>query len=178
MKSVPASPKNVGPKLSAQIQTQIAEADRIEYWIAQSLSQIQNQQTMRPKPGPKPKILPKKPLVCLSANTAKEMDRLLLMHGAAIGKRARGNSRIGRTLMYAELLQHFILLKRNGITLPRNKSLSAKACQYGLPEILRRHECTDLSDKVLLNGIKRKQLADKMDRIFSRIADVIENTPA
>lgn len=157
-------------ELPNQIQAQLAEVARIESCIARSIN-------FRPKRGPVPKICINKPLPCLVSDMSG-MDRLHRMYAAVVGTKYQGNKRIGSATLYADLLQYFIMLKRNGITLPRNKSLSVKACQLGLPDILRRHGRTDLTDRALLNSNNRKQIARKMDRIFSHIADVIENTPA
>lgn len=159
-------------KLPAQIVWQEYEAARIE-------REIERHMAAHPKPGPEPVEKEPTPLVALAADTEQELDRLLSAFNAVIGRPARGNKRLGLKAMYAELVEHFFYLKRLGITLPKNKSLSAAACSHGLGEILRRHKKTTYSDTELLtNGQKRLEVASKMDRVFGHVASYVENTPA
>lgn len=131
-----------------------------------------------PKRGPKPCHVYEPPILFI-ADDERESSHQLHVFLAAVGEKKRGNKRIGRQALYADLVKYFLLLKRHGVTLPRNKNLSKKACQYGLGEILRRHKCTLLSDNLLMkSGTERSVIAARMDRIFSRVADCIETPPA
>jgi hypothetical protein len=154
------------PLLPVSIQHQLREVEanerRIEYDLFKN-----------PKRGRIKRVI-YSPTIGFSADSDPELETKLKAYWGAVGKKARGNKRIGKAALYAELVQHFLLLKHKGITPPRNKSLSKKACQFGLGEILRCHGCTDLDDHVLMtNGIKRNKVAAKMDRIFSRIASFV-----
>ncbi len=100
----------------------------------------------------------------------------------ALGPRARGNKRHGGAGRYAALVQAFFELQARGIKLPRNKSLSAKAVRAGLGDVLQDLGLigADLNAAELLarNSRKRQDVANKLDRVFSCIADAVENTPA
>ena len=154
------------PFLPPPIQRQLRAVANIERHLEIALFK-------KPKRGPiKPVIY--SPPIGFSADSDPELDTQLKAYWGAVGKKARGNKRIGKAALYADLVQHFLLLKHKGISLPRNKSLSKQACQFGLGEILRRHGCTPLSDNMLLkSGIERNKVAAKMDRIFSRIASFV-----
>lgn len=155
--------------LPKQIEAQLAEA-------AKEVRQLQRYEFAHPKRGPEPKEQqsPKTPINMLVFTTKVERDDFCIKFDNCIGKRARGNKRIGKIELYADLVAHFILLKRLGITLPRNKRLSSKACQHGLGEILRRHDCTQFTDEELLrNGEKRRLVVVKMDRIFAHVASIV-----
>jgi hypothetical protein len=156
------------PKLPKQIGDQLDAANRIQHKIAEHA--IDN-----PKPGPrKSSAPPHKPLVCFTADSADKLENCITKFAAVIGSKTRGNKRIGKAALYADLLQYFMLLKDQGVTLPRNKSLSARACNFGLGEILRRHGCTDLTDRALMNGEHRKRVAAKMDRIFTHVSKTLK----
>lgn len=159
--------------LPKQVLEQMRDAVAIEEGIAREIFK-------RPKPGPaRSSREPKTLIASFTANSESELERQLHVHRSVIGKKARGNKRIGRAELYADLVAHFMLLKHRGVTLPRNKSLSKKACEFGLGEILRRHGSTDLSDSLILkSGTARNQIAAKMDRLFTRVAAEVENTPA
>jgi hypothetical protein len=158
------------PKLPKQIRDQLDAAN----WIQR---QIVEHAIDSPKPGPRKTTPPYKPLIFFTADSAGELEDLVTKYASAIGYKTRGNKRIGKAALYANLVQYFTLLKRHGVTLPRNKSLSARACQFGLGEILRRHGCTDLTDRALMNGENRKKVAAKMDRIFTRVSKTLEQRP-
>jgi hypothetical protein len=100
----------------------------------------------------------------------------------ALGPRARGNKRHGIAGRYAALVQAFFELQARGIKLPRNKSLSAKAVRAGLGDVLQDLGLigADFNAAELLarNSRKRQSVANNLDRVFSRIADAVENTPA
>lgn len=157
--------------LPRQLQDQLREVDKWE-------RELRRFAFKHPKRGPKPT---KKlgPVIMFITDNEKDTARHMRIFINAVGKKVRGNKRIGKQALYADLVKYFLLLKRHGVTLPRNKSLSKKACQYGLGEILRRHECTSLSDNLLIkSGSERSVIAARMDRIFNRVADCIENPPA
>lgn len=165
--------------LPRQLQDQLCEVDEWERGLRAFAFK-------HPKRGPKPtkKLDPvimffARNEIGKEADSVKELDRQWRIFFNAVGKKVRGNKRIGEKALYADLVKYFLLLEQHGVTLPRNKSLSKKACQYGLGEILRRHGCFDLSDNQLMkSGLIRNKISAKMDRIFSRIADSVENTPA
>lgn len=157
--------------LPRQVQDQLREVDAIE-------REIENYLFRHPRRGPK-KIHIRAPFIMFITDNEKDTTRHIQIFNNAVGKKVRGNKRIGKKALYADLVKYFLLLKRHGVTLPRNKNLSKKACQYGLGEILRRHERTSLSDNLLMkSGSERNIIAANMDRIFSRVADCVENTPA
>jgi hypothetical protein len=152
--------------LPQQVQRQLREADNI-------VRAIQFNSFKRPKRGQKGQVR-YGPFIWFSADSDPELAMQLNAYWNAVGKKARGNKRIGKAALYADLVKHFLLLKRKGVTRPRNKSLSKKACQFGLGEILRRHGCTKVSDHLLLNnGIARQKIATRMDRIFSRVSTFV-----
>lgn len=143
------------------------------------LERINDYNLMHPKRGPR-KIHPKSlPVVGFCAETEAELDNLLRLYRVVVGKPAKGNSRRGKKAsLYADLVSHFSLLRQQGVTLPRGKSLSAKACQYGLGEILRRHGYDIPSDQVLLrDGRARRDVANMMDGIFSHVTAAFKKTP-
>lgn len=157
--------------LPRQLQDQLREVDEWERGLKAFAF-------MHPKRGPKPtkKLAP---VIMFITDNEKDTARHMRIFINVVGKKVRGNKRIGKQALYADLVKYFLLLKRHGVTLPRNKSLSMKACQYCLGEILRRHNCTSLSDNLLMkSGDARKIIVDRMDRIFSHVADCIENPPA
>lgn len=112
------------------------------------------------------------------ADSLAELDVLQQTWEQAIGPPVRGNKRLGRQRLYADLVQHFIELRRRGVTPPRGRSLSARACAYGLGDILRKHGCTSYSDAELVrSSAKRHILASKMSSVFLRISDAVKSTP-
>lgn len=159
-------------KLPCQVQKQLVEAEAIQ-------RQIEQHNFRLPKPGPQP-AHPKVGFVpALCADSEAELLGLMRSFSKSVGPVLRGNKRLGRAALYADLIQYFYLLRQRDITLPRNKSLSAKACAYGLGVILRKHGCTEFSDNRLeTNSRSRQEVASKMDRIFSRVAEAVENNPA
>jgi hypothetical protein len=148
------------------------------YEVARFQNAICRHRELRPSPGPKPGIKIFKPGAFFVASSSEQLDKLLRMLQIAVGSRVQGNKRIGKARLYADLIQHFVLLKMKHISLPRNKSLSRKAMQHGLGEILRSHGYTSRSDEYLLtNSRARQEIANKLDRIFSRVAAVVEDKP-
>ncbi len=119
------------------------------------------------------------PHITFIADDEKSLNQCLAVYFNAVGKKGPGNKRLGKRELYADLVKYFLVLKQHGVTLPRNKSLSKRAFQFGLGVILRCHKYTNLSDVLLLkSGLQRNKIAANMDRIFSRVADSVENTPA
>ena len=117
-------------------------------------------------------------LAVFVANSQIEIDVLLETWTQAIGQPVRGNKRLGRLRLYADLVQHYTELRRLGVTLPRGKSLSALACQYGLGDILRKHGCTRYSDAELIqSSSKRHIVATKMHSVFLCISNAVKSTP-
>lgn len=117
-------------------------------------------------------------LAVFVADSLHELDVLHQAWHQAIGQPVRGNKRLGRPRLYADLVQHFTTLRRLGVTLPRGRSLSARACKYGLGDILRKHGCTRYTDVELVrNSVKRQALATKMNSVFNRVSDAVKSTP-
>jgi hypothetical protein len=109
------------------------------------------------------------------ADNLEELDHMLSLHRQIVGPAYRGNKRRGKSQLYADLLQFFMSLKKDGITLPRNKCLSRKVCQLGLGDILRRHGCTERNDVALAvnQNSCRERLAVKMNGIFTRVTEAL-----
>lgn len=138
--------------LPKQIQEQIRAAEQIDRLIAA-------EKEMKPRKGRPPKeqaTLNK--TVVLSALSNDGLNDICETLCEVVGRKARGNKRRGEAALYTDLLQYFLLLKSKGITLPRNGSLSLKACMYGLFEILQRHGYTG-SEAGLKNRIQRDKIA-------------------
>lgn len=129
--------------------------------------------TKRGRPKKEIIVSPLKHFDVFVADSREKLEDLLNSHRRLVGAAYRGNKRRGKSALYADLLQFFISLKAQGITLPRNKSLSRKVCELGIGDILRRHGCTEESDGDLLrNKLNcRKKLAKKMNGIFEQIAN-------
>ena len=157
------------PKQAAQ---QLLEADRLQKRIADAHS-------MHPKPGPVKKQKFKKG-VNLVADTEDQLTQMLGATNKAVGSKKRGNKRIGKTALYGDLIQYFTLLKQHGVTLPRGGSLSLAACNHGLGDILRSHRylAPDQTDRALKNSKIREELGHKLARVFDRVAEAVESTPA
>ena len=115
----------------------------------------------------------------LTASTAEELDNRLKTLEEIIGARGRGNKRLGRVAQYAELQDVFEHLQTAGITLPSDSSLSAKACQYGLGDWLRRHGYTLHSDARLAKDSNERDIIcrRKCGSAFNQVKQVLENTP-
>lgn len=129
-----------------------------------------------PRKGPEPTTQSENRLrATLWGDSPEERDALTAAYLDACGPAVRGNKRLGRSNLYAGLVQAFSALKKRGITLPRNRSLSKDALSFQLGEVLRDHGCTDLSDVELTkNGSKRTALAKRMDSAFKVVADALE----
>lgn len=161
-----------------------AQEHEIERQIEQELEQRQK------KRGPEPTPMRGGVEAVFIADTVEERDRLTRAYIEAVGPKTRGNRRLGRMRLYADLVSCFAELQRRGIKLPRNKSLSAAACVTfcglgpgdgnGLGDVLRAHNLTTASDEMLrANGRARQKISNALDRVFSRVADALErNTPA
>ena len=140
--------------------------------------QLKIKNELHPKRGPKP--LPRRGQhAVLIADSADELDELSKAFQLAVGKKVRGNNRLGRKHIYAALVQCFHDLKKLGIKLPRNKYLSRTATMHGLAETFVAYGLTHCSEEVIkspkANGVDaRLKLARKHDRLFSRVADAIE----
>jgi hypothetical protein len=131
-----------------------------------------------------PKIgRPKKPFtterfLCFVGSSLDDIQEQTQRLSDLIGPKVRGNKRWGRIHLYNDLLNHFLLLRRIGVTLPRGNEMSAEACKHGLVEILLEHRLTEFSRKELqANSTKRKVLAGKMRRIFERVASAVTKSP-
>ena len=140
--------------------------------------QLKIKNELHPKRGPKP--LPRRVQhAVFIADSADELDELNKALQLALGKKVRGNKRLGRKHIYAALVQSFHQLKKLGIKLPRNKHLSRKAMLHGLSETVVAYGLTNCSEEAIkspkANGVDaRLKLAHKHDRLFSRVADAIE----
>jgi len=135
---------------------------------------------MHPRPGRVGKAKPFRPRAIVVGSTLPDLKKQLAELSEVVGEVARGNKRIGRAGLYAELLAHFRTLRQRGVTLPRGKSLSSDACSHGLGDILRKHRYTTCSDKKLMtNGKERARIGNSLSRVFERVAQAVEKpTPA
>ena len=160
------------PKIPKHVLSQGDEADR----LASDYRRMR--QSLPPKLGrPKKPIAPNRFLVFVGSSLG-DIQEQTQRFSDLIGPKARGNKRWGRLHLYNDLLNHFLLLRRLGVALPRGNELSAEACKYGLVEILLEHRLTEFSPKALqANSTKRKVLARKMRRVFERVASAVEKTP-
>lgn len=146
---------------------QIAEAERIE-------RAIRRQQEKYP-PGGRPSTTQTASFPAFSGDTEEELITIFKAYLAAVGKNTRGNKRLGRKTLFADLVTDFWMLKKHGVTLPRHKHLSKKACEYGLGETLRKHGLTIHSDKLLTTNSRiRLGIAKKHHSLFARVSDAIE----
>ena len=154
-------------KLSKSIQKQIAKAEEIE-------QTIKRENKIRPRAGrPSTKTTDIKYPVYVE-DSEKELAEILSIHNKVIGSRTRGNKRIGNEAYYADLIKAFKKLKKLGITLPKNKSLSRYAIPHGLGEVLRNYGLTNMSDDGLMkNGTERQKIIDSQNNIFERVAKEI-----
>lgn len=159
-------------KLPQRDLMQEADADRL------ASAYRRKRQSLPPKLGrPKKPIAPNRFLVFVGSSLG-DIQEQTQRFSDLIGPKARGNKRWGRLHLYNDLLNHFLLLHRLGVALPRGNELSAEACKYGLVEILLEHRLTEFSRKALqANSTKRKVLAGKMRRVFERVASAVEKTP-
>lgn len=155
-----------------QIQRQIVYAEHLQKRLIENLKA----ETIH-KRGPKPFRQSVPSVAIVVGETYSESELLYDALISAIGKPSKGNKRHGRRELYADLVMAFSYLQRLGITLPRNKSLSARACMHGLGEVLRRHGCTEESDQALIRNANgcRMRLGKTLDRVFSRVANALEN---
>jgi hypothetical protein len=147
--------------------------------IAKHERTIELYKANNPQRGPEPRPKKAAPAPALVADTEQELNELTQAFKAAIGNHARGNRRLGRKRLYAALIQDFYRLKKLGINLPRNKSLSRKATMYGLAETLFSHGITQESESLITSkssaGVAlRKRIAMANDRVFRRVADAVE----
>lgn len=154
--------------LPLQVQNQLREVAQIERKFARWKSN--NPARGRPKSN-----RVQKSQWAFVADSDNELDELLLALAVSIGPRQRGNKRIGQSDFYAAVVREFAKLKRWGITLPRNKSLSSRACQHGLGDVLREYGITTCNDNVLAkNSKERQRIANRCDRSFTRVANALK----
>ena len=167
----PATATNLSP-LPAHVARQLAEADHIQKRIAEEVS-------MHPKPGPAKRVKYKKGAI-FTVDSDEQLTAMIDATCRAVGKKKRGNKRIGRSALYGDLVKYFVLLKHHGVTLPKGGNLSLDACQHGLDSILREYGYLnpDQTDRALVNTKKRDELGHKLARVFDRVADAVENPPA
>jgi hypothetical protein len=111
------------------------------------------------------------PVASLSGHTEAELNEKLESLGRVIGKPAKGNKRVGRVALYADLVSYCGRLKAQDIALPQHH-LSREQCTPGLADILRRHGVLpdDATDKDLENATLRDVVMQRLARIFRRIA--------
>jgi hypothetical protein len=109
------------------------------------------------------------------------LNALLEQHQQLIGMAYRGNKRRGKSYVYSVLLVFFCRLRANGITLPRNKSLSLKALELGINELtigdfFRQYKYTTASDIELIRNSNhcRKKIAIKMNGLFTHVARIVD----
>jgi hypothetical protein len=126
------------------------------------------------KPGPVARVEYKKGAI-FSADTESEIVSMNAAAAKVVGTKTRGNKRLGSPLLYSDLVQQFQVLKKLKITLPKGGSLSLRACQHGLIEILRLHGCLKEThtDQALKSSKVRAEVGHKMARIFDDICRAI-----
>lgn len=154
--------------LPIQVQNQLRESEQIQ-------RRIEHWDLVHPKRGrPKTQRI-RAAMPSFAGDTPGELDTLIAAHAGAVGPPNRGNKRIGQSDFYAALVREFAKLKRWGVTLPRNKSLSRRACQYGLGDVFREYGITTCNDNVLAkNSKERKRIANRCDRSFTRVANALK----
>jgi hypothetical protein len=149
--------------LPKQVAAAAAEAEQIERWIL----------TSRPNRGGRPRA-PVKHNV-FTGNTLEDLDATVFAHTKAIGKKTRGNRRLGEVEFYADLVKSVMEMRRAGILPPKGGSLSRWACdpQFGLGEILRKHKkISEKQMKALETSSEiRLEIGKKMSRQFTRVSD-------
>ncbi len=160
-------------KLPAAIQKAADEADRAVDQIRRHTASERIAKRGRPR-GETPLGTHSHHAVFVADNLTG-LNTLMKRHRSLIRGKYRGNKRLGRTALYAELLQFFTLLKELRITVPRNGSLSLQVCALGIGDILRRHGCTEFTDiQLLLNTNHcRERLGKKMRGIFAQVYKVL-----
>jgi hypothetical protein len=154
--------------LPDQIARQVAEADHM-------IKELERAAEMHPRPGPVAEHVYTKPPM-FAADSEADLAAMINETAIVVGERTRGNKRLGRIGLFADLVQHFRLLRELGITLPRGGSLSRNACSHGLLEILREHCCLEpdqTNSRILKNGAERAKLGHKLERVFGDIAAAI-----
>lgn len=132
--------------------------------------------------GGRPRKAPNKDpkAILFTAETPEELDVYLGTLEAVIGPRTRGNKRRGRLALYADLLHCFMALKAGRITTPRGGSLSRKAWDNGLANVLVRHGVVKVEAVQFLsrNGAERAKIGRRLKREFDAVALTIQkNTP-
>lgn len=159
--------------LPEQIQKQADEADRR---IKAKARYLENHpRTGRPSDRP-PNTEIIVPITTVEYGTDTAFYALCVAE-AALGNRSKGNKRLGRIALYIDLSGYFLSLERHNIKLPRY-SLSALQTSEELEQILIRHGyISALQRGCIQSSDFRETLANKLARVFVRIADVIEKTP-
>jgi hypothetical protein len=149
--------------LPKQVAAEQSAAEKIETWIRNS---IRNR-------GGRPRARVKHNVFV--GDSLEELDAALFAHATAIGKKTRGNRRIGEAAFYADLIQSAIEMRRAGIRPPKGGSLSRWACdaKFRLGEILRKHN--KISEKQMkaleINSEVRLEIGKKLRRQFTRISN-------
>lgn len=152
-----------------------AEAREIERLIAQEIDAAPS------KPGPKKAAATERDEARPAWGLCADPEAMLAREAAllqALGPRTRGNVRWGSAALYAAVVQCFFELRARGVTLPRGKSLSVAALRAGLGEVLvqfgylRDAELDALTERG--TGEQRRKLADRLDHVFTRVADAVE----
>ena len=115
--------------------------------------------------------------VVLFADSEHELQKRVGHLDQILGPKGVGNRRRAPAMarVYADLLEIFYRLQAKNICLPRGGSLSSKAVQAGLGQVLKSHGYTNHSTEWLAKDTaERRRLGKVMKKHFARIADVIE----
>ena len=126
------------PRLPVALQRQVEEADSLQRQIVAWLDN-------HPRSGRPKKPRPHKPATTLIVGTAKILGTLALLdeaiaqHCIAIGKRTRGNRRIGKSALQADLIAFFRGVRLAGGKLSVSKIIPKRLATPQFMEILRRH---------------------------------------
>ena len=166
--------------LPLQVQKQVATAKLDQQKLERNA--FANPKKGRPKaPRPQQQIA-----IYSESEQQQDLDTKQKALAAAIGPRHRGNKRVGQIALFADLIDYFYKLNAQGVALPKFH-LSKAAATADLERILIRHghlptsssdpflNSTDLI--ALSKSETRKQIGNKLARIFRRVAESVENYP-
>jgi hypothetical protein len=165
--------------LPKQVQDQALKARLLQDKLSQNNNT--HDPELNPKRGSTETPISKTASVMVIGNKPEDIidEDILKKLELSIGSGMRGNKRRGRLQLYTEIAIEMKKLQSRGITLPRNQSLSKKACEHGLANVLRNHGYTKHSDKGLLrDSAERRRIGNNMSRVFEQVASAVENTPA
>ena len=157
-------------RLPKPIQQQVNE---LEYDYAKWL-RFEQQRVRRGRPsGPGKYIKP----VLLFSDTEQGFLQKQDHFRKILGPKSVGNRRHTpkQAKLYADLLEAFYRLQEKKIRLPRGGSLSGKAVEESVWEVLYQHGRTSHSkNRLIKDSAMRTRLGKAMKSVFARVADAIE----